>query len=137
MQKQFTSAIAKKAITLCAVFMILNAGSTRVYASNDRSVVSPVEISYKGPKDKLLNFKVDYKNELGKPFQLVIKNEQNEVLYSRRYEAKPLSTEIFLADVPAYCKLTFTIDTEKKQFSESFEITKEIKTVENVLVKGL
>lgn len=138
MKKHFLSAIGKKAFTLAA-FVIIFCSSAKTYALSDTSagVAKPSYITYQGLKDNYLVFKVDYKNELAKPFQLVIKNEHNDILYKKMFDAKPFSTDILLTEVPDNSKLTFSIETGKNNFSQSFTIDTEVKTTEEYIVKGL
>ena len=83
MKKQLTNAITKKVFTLLVVLGTLGVVSEKSYALPDKpaKVTKAADISYKGLKDKMLVFKVDYKNEVAEPFQLMIRNDQNEVLY--------------------------------------------------------
>lgn len=139
MKKQVTNAIKKKVFTLLVAFVMVFCSSVKLYALPDRpsSNTKAAEISYKGLQDKLLVFKVDFKNESAQPFELVIKNDFNEIIYSKRFGAKALNTDVYLSDVPETCKLSFIIKTGKKDYSQSFEIDTRTKTVEEYLVKGI
>lgn len=139
MKKQLVNSIEKKVITFSVALFLLFGSYAKTYAnpfasaSDDKSSY----ISYKGPKDDYLVFKVDYKNESAQPFQLIIKNEHNEVLYSKAFEAKPLNTDVLLTELPDNSKLTFSIVTKKDNYSQSFAIDSKVKTIEEYVVKGL
>lgn len=139
MKKQTPNAIAKKFFTMLVAFAIVFCSSVTSYALPDNALkdAKAAEVTYKGAKDKLLMFKVDFKNEAAQPFQLVIMNDQNEVIYAKRFDPKPLHTDVYLSDVPESCKLTFTIATSGKDYKQSFEINSKAKFVEEFLVKGI
>ncbi|MDB5247721.1 MAG: hypothetical protein JWQ40_2115 [Segetibacter sp.] len=139
MKKQFTTAITKKAFTFLVALVIIFCSTQQSFAFADRSgsEIKTAEITYSGVKDKALIFKVDYKNESSENFQLIIRNEQNDIIYARKYDGKPLNTDIYLSDVPEDCKLTFVIRSGKKEFSQAFAINTSVKTVSELEVKGL
>ena len=134
MKKQLINSIEKKVFTFLVAFVFFFGSYAKIYASpNGESSY----FTYMGLKDNFLVFKVDYKNELVQPFKLVIKNEVNEVLYQKMFDAKPLSTNVLLTEVPDNSKLTFSIVTINNNFSKSFEIDTKVKTTEEYIVKGL
>src|SRR3954453_6587157 len=139
MTKQLINSIEKKAFTFIVAFTLIFSS----YATSFASPASRVKdgkssyISYTGLKDNFLVFKVDYQNDLAEPFQLVIKNEQNEVLYKKMFEAKPLNTNVLLTELPDNSKLTFTIETKKNSFNQTFTIDTNVKTIQEYVVKGL
>lgn len=139
MKKQLTNAIEKKAFTLLLAFVTIFCSSVKSYALPDRpsNTAKSAEISYKGLQDKSLVFKVDFKNESAQLFELVIKNDFNDIIYSRKFSAKPLNTDVYLSDVPESCKLSFIIRTGKKDYTQSFEIDTKTKTLQEYLVKGI
>jgi hypothetical protein len=139
MKKQLSNSIQKKAFTFLAAFTLFFS-SYATYAASPDSASKDAKasyVSYKGLKDDFLVFKVDYKNELGEPFQLVIRNGQNEVLYRKPFDARPLDTNILLTEIPDNSKLTFSIESRKKSFSQTFAIDAKVRTIEEYVVKGL
>ncbi len=139
MKKRFMNSIKKKVVTFSLAFILILGSSAKTFAALDQPASSEksCDISYKGLRDSYLVFKVDYKNEVAQPFQLVIKNEQNDVLYIKTFEAKPLDTNVLLTDVPDDSKLTFSIVSKKNNYSQSFSIVSQVKTIEEYVVKGL
>ena len=138
MKKQLTKAISKKVFTFLFVVVISCTMSQSVYALPDTLAISKgAEITYKGLSDKNLVFSVNYKNELAEPFELLIKNDQNEIIYVKQFDAKPLNRTLLFSEVPENCKLTFVITSGKKAISQSFEINAHIRTVEEFIVKGI
>jgi len=139
MKKQFTTAIEKKAFTFLVALVILFSTAANSFALTNTvgNETKAAEITYTGLKDKGLVFKVDYKNESAESFQLLIKNDQNDIIFAKKYDAKPLFTNILLSDVPEDGKLTFIIRSAKGDFTQSFEINTKVKTVSEFEVKGL
>ena len=139
MKKQLINSIEKKVFTFLVAFVFFFGSYAKIYASpkDPMSKGSSPYFTYTGLRDNFLVFKVDYKNELVQPFKLVIKNEVNEVLYQKMFDAIPLNTNVLLTEVPDHSKLTFSIVTIDNNFSKSFEIDTKVKTTEEYIVKGL
>lgn len=140
MKKQLINSIEKKVFTFLVAFVLLFGSYAKTYASPERpdGDTKSSYITYNGLKDNYyLVFRVDYKNEGAQAFDLVIKNEQSEVLYSKKFDAKPLNSDILLTEVPDGSKLTFSIITKKNKFSQSFAIDTKVKTIAEYVVKGL
>lgn len=139
MKKQLINSFEKKAFTFLVAFVFFSGSYAKTYASPGDPVSkdTPSYFTYTGLKDNFLVFNVDYKNELVQPFQLVIKNEVNEVLYQRMFDARPLNTNVLLTEIPDDSKLTFSIVTRNNNFSKSFEIDTKVKITEEFIVKGL
>jgi hypothetical protein len=139
MKKQLINSIEKKVFTFLVAFVFFFGSYAKIYASPKypMSKDSAPYFTYTGLRDNFLVFKVDYKNELVQPFKLVIKNEVNEVLYQKMFDAIPLNTNVLLTEVPDDSKLTFSIVTINNNFSKSFEIDTKVKTTEEYIVKGL
>ncbi|HEX8356020.1 MAG TPA: hypothetical protein VF610_01340 [Segetibacter sp.] len=136
MKKQF-NAIQKKAFTFLLAAVIVLSSSATLYAlpGVGTGEAKQAEIVYKGIQDKFLVFNIDYKNETNEDFFLIIRNEFSEVLFSRKYDAKPLTTNILLSDIPDDARLTFTIKTGKKEFVQGFRINSSVKLVADYDVK--
>jgi hypothetical protein len=135
MKKQSTNAISKKVFSLFLAASLLCASSQSLYANDTAN--KGAEISYKGLQDKNLVFNINYKNELAEAFELVIKNDHNEVIYLKQFDAKPLNTTLLFTEVPEQCTLSFIIRTGKKEVAQLFEIDTQVKTVQEYVVKGL
>lgn len=139
MKKQSAYPIQKKVFAVLASFVIIFCTNLKTYAFTDSNSTAAklTAVSYQGLKDKLLVFKVDYKNDLSKPALLVIRGDANEILYRKLFEAKPSNTNILLSEVPENCKLTFEILTVEKSLSQSFQIDTNVKTIHEYVVKGV
>src|SRR5438067_3378458 len=122
MKKQLIKSIGKKALTFCAIFLLIFG----TYAKGFSAPAGPENsekssyIKYQGPKDNYLVFKVDYANELAQPFQLVIQNDHNEVLYTKAFDSRPLNTNVLLTEIPDDSKLTFSIVSKASNYRQSF-----------------
>ena len=140
MKKQSINAISNKVFTfLFVAFLLTGTVSMANPQVRDTTVNSAkgAEISYEGLRGKQLVFNVAYKNGLSESFQLIIKNDFEEVIYFKAFDAQPLNTKLFFSEIPENCKLTFLIKTGKKEISQAFKISSEVKTVEEYVVKGL
>ncbi len=138
MKKQSSRSISKTVITLILAGIISGFTSQSVYALPDKIPGKGVEVTYTGTRGKSLVFNVNYKNELSQPFDLTIRNDQNEIIYIEHYDAKPLDRSFLFSDVPENCKLTFHLTAGKKEkLTQTFEIKSQVKTVEEYIVKGI
>jgi hypothetical protein len=137
MKKQSTKAISKKAVAFTLSFFLFCGISQNLYALPDDVPNKAAEISYKGLQDNRLVFNVNYNNESGEPYQLLVKNDENFILYAKQFKGKALNTRMLFTEVPQKCKLVFVIKTGKKEVSQSFEIDTQVKTVEEFIVKGI
>ncbi|MCW3114068.1 MAG: hypothetical protein JWR18_2464 [Segetibacter sp.] len=137
MKKQLIKAISKRVFTLFFAGFILCSGSQSVFAADESTKSKGVEVTYQGLRDKKLVFNVNYKNELSQPFQLTIKNDQDQIIYIKQFDAKPLNTTMLFSEFPENGKLTFLILSGKKEISQAFEINSEVRTVEELIVKGI
>src|SRR3978361_1280284 len=102
MEKQLTKTVQKKIFAFFVASLVFIGGAQSLSAMPDSTLnaVKGVEISYEGSKDKLLVFKVEYKNEISQDFQLIIRNDLNEIFYAKKFDASPLSSSIYLAELP-------------------------------------
>jgi hypothetical protein len=137
MKKQSAGVISKRVLTLTLAAFLLLGSRQNIYALPSDPSARSVQIVYQGLQDKKLVFNVNYENESSQPFQLLVKNEENLVLYFKEYEAKPLNTRMLFTDIPENGKLTFIIRTGKKEVAQAFEINTQVKTVEEFIVKGI
>lgn len=138
MKKQLTQTIAKKASLLILAVVILFGAAPASYAQTENNIsLKGVEITYQGLQNKKLLFNINYKNEVAEPFELIIKNEQNEIIFFQKYNAQPLNRSILFSEVNDNCKITFLIKTGKKELAQAFKINTEVKTSEEYLVKGI
>jgi hypothetical protein len=139
MTRQFLKEIKRKIFTLLALLIIICSGSSQLKAASGKTDNSKEEaqVVYKGVKNELLVFAIEYKNLSKENFAVEIKNDRNEIVYRQNFDAKPLSKNIYLSDVAEKCKLTFSIKSVKKQIDQSFEINHTIKTIEDYDVKEI
>jgi hypothetical protein len=137
MKKQLTSTISKKVFTILFVAFISCTHSQDLYAFTDSTVNKSVEITYQGLHEKKLAFNVNYKNNLSQSFELIIKNDQDQIIYAKHFDGKPLNKTMLFSEYPENCKLTFSILSGRKELSQSFEINSQVRTVEEFIVKGI
>lgn len=137
MKKQLSNAIGKKVFTLLAASVIaLSAQQALALPEPATKVINAAEVTFKGVENNYLVFKLNYNNKAEQPFELQIKNEDGKVLYSKKHSAAPLNTDIYFAEVPEDCKLTFSIVSGKDEASQTFTVNSSFKTVREYDVKG-
>ncbi len=137
MKKQSAGVISKRVLTLALAAFLIVGSRQSLYALPSDPLAKGAQIVYQGLQDKKLVFNVNYENGFNEPFQLLVKNEENLVLYFKEYSAKPLNTRMLFTDIPENGKLTFIIRTGKKEVAQTFEINTQVKTVEEFTVKGV
>lgn len=137
MKKQSTKAISKKVFTFLFAVLVSCTLAQKTYALHDRTTGKGVEVTYQGLRDKKLAFNVNYKNESGQPFQLTIRNDQDQIIYLSKFETTPLNKTMLFSEFPDNSKLTFLITSGKQKIKQTFQINTEVKTVEEFIVKGI
>ena len=133
MKFQAKSTIVKSVFSLLFALVL----TTTVTANNNPGIVSPnaAKISFNGQQNDKLQFKVEYKNDQETPFTLIVKSDLN-TLYTRKFEAKPLNLDLFFADVPEDCDLTFIIKHADKESTQKFQVKKQTRSIVEFVVKG-
>jgi hypothetical protein len=137
MKKQSTKAISTKVFTFLLAVLVSCTFAQNTYALPDSTSGKGVEVTFQGLRDKKLVFNVNYKNELAQPFQLTVRNDQDQVIYASKFETAPLNKTMLFSEFPELSKLTFLISTGKEKLAQSFEINTEVKTIEEFIVKEI
>ncbi|GEO12076.1 hypothetical protein [Segetibacter aerophilus] len=137
MKKQSTKAVSTKVFTFLFAVLISCGFAQNTYALPDSTSAKSVEVTYQGLKDKKLAFNVNYKNESAQPFQLTIRNDQDQIIYASKFDGTPLNKTMLFSEFPENSKLTFSIITAKEKIAQSFEINTQVRTVEEFIVKGI
>jgi hypothetical protein len=129
--------ISTKVFTFLFAVLVSCTFAQNTYAFPDSTSGKGVEVTYQGLQDKKLVFHVNYKNELAQPFQLTIRNDQDQIIYATKFESTPLNKTLLFSEFPETSRLTFLITTGKEKIAQSFEINTQVKTVEEFIVKGI
>ncbi|MCW3079972.1 hypothetical protein [Segetibacter sp.] len=137
MKKQSTKAISTKVFTFLFAVLVSCTFAQKTYALPDSTTVKGVEVTYQGLRDKKLVFIVNYKNDLSQPFQLTVRNDQDQIIYASKFDAAPLNKTMLFSEFPENSKLTFLITAGKEKITQAFQINTQVRTVEEFIVKGI
>lgn len=123
-----------KAIVLAAFWGTLSFSATAAGKVGDKEAGSAVQ--YVGTTEKGIVFNVKYDNATAAPFNLIIKNEFGDVVYSQQYSDTNFDKKVMLTKEPGDARLTFIIRSASANIKQSFDIVTTTKTVEEVVVKN-
>jgi hypothetical protein len=102
-------------------------------ASAQKSVAPPQHsLTYAGTVDGHMNFLLNYDNELGEKFFVLIADVNGKVFYEEVYAEKKFN-RIFSIPVEAG-NITLTITSVKNKSDKKFQVTTERRLVEEVIV---
>ena len=99
----------------------------------------PVEIKYLGMLGNLPVFQVEFQNAENEVYTLSIKDEDGNTLYTEKVKGKKFlrTFKWDRNDASADGKLTFTFAGQNESRSQVFEINRNIRVVEDVVVTKL
>jgi hypothetical protein len=99
---------------------------------------APAEIKYLGTVQGKPLFQVAFSNPTGQEVQLTLRDENGIVIYSDASKDKTYFRKLQFNEMEAdKLKLTLTLRTKKESQTQSFEITKSTRTIEDVAVVAL
>ncbi len=127
--KKFMAVTAIAALLSLASFTNANASATAIHKSK------PVAVEYAGTVNSSVSFNINYKNETGSAFNLVVKNESGDIIYSHAYNDKNFSKKFVINEVPEDGGIvTFLINGAGANLKQTFNISTTTKTVSDVVV---
>ncbi len=134
MKLTFVKTASKKFITAAAIIAALSIGAiSNAHADEIKENNSAVE--YVGAVNENAAFNVKYINASGSDFNLTIKNEIGDVIYSHKYSGKDFRKEILINQIPEDGALvTFIIKGADANFQQSFKINTSAKVTAEVTV---
>lgn len=128
------STISRSFFSLVIAFAALPA------AAHSFSTIDSLErssaIEYLGTKDKVLEFKVSYSNPGSDRFFVTVKDETGTAIFQDAFTDKKFIRKFILKGTEAK-KVFFIISDKKNRFTQSFEISNQIRIVEDVVVKRM
>jgi hypothetical protein len=99
---------------------------------------NPVSVRYIGLVDQQPVFQVEFENGEEKSFQVSIRDEEGNLLYNERANAKKFSRKFQLEkSAPESMKLTITLTREKEKQSQVFEINTNVRVIQDVVITRL
>ena len=94
---------------------------------------APVAIRHLGNTNETMNFQVKYDNESGSKFAVVVRDQENNILFQEFYTEKKFDKKFTLPKVDD--KVVFQIRNLKDNSIQTFEVNTNIRMVEEVIVK--
>ncbi len=145
MKKQSFRVVLKKVLMVSgiAACVVLSIPATSKANTNNNSVdsVSVAEkqanIQYLGTYDNSVWFDVKYANPRAEKFELIIKNEDNDILFQGKFSDKNFSKKIKIVKEQDELKPTFILRTQGKELEQSFVVNTTTRVVEDVVVTRL
>ena len=125
---------AQGIFTRFIILVILSTSIATSYAQKIQAV-NPLEVKYIGYNQDQVLFNASFTNDIGDFCRIIIKDEDDNTLYSDRFSSKSFSRRFaFAKDDLQVKKLHFIIVTSTNQYSEAFEISSSVKLIESLLV---
>ncbi len=137
MKRTFVKIASKKFMAVTAIAALLSLASfTNVNArTTATSTSSPGAVVYAGTVNNSVSFNINYNNETGSAFNLVVKNENGDIIYSHTYSDKNFSKKFVINELPEDGgSVTFIINGAGADLKQTFNISTITKTVSDVVV---
>ena len=115
------------------VTAILLSASASLQAQSTEAV-KPAAIRHLGNTVETMNFQVKYDNEAGDKFAVVVRDQDNNVLFQEYYTDKKFDKKFALPKVDNN-KVIFQIKNVKDNAIQTFEVNTNTRLVEEVIVK--
>jgi|SRR5688572_24517365 len=96
--------------------------------------VSPVAVRHLGNTTETMNFQVKYDNETGNKFSVIIRDQDNNILFQEYYTDKKFDKKFTLPKVDNN-KVIIQVRNAKDNSLQTFEVNTNVRTVEEVIVK--
>ena len=136
MKRQFVNRIARKffAGSMVAAVLFLSVQTKAAVNADPINKSKSASIEYVGSKDDNLLFKVNYINNSNDFYTVTVTDENGEVLYRHATKQKDFSKTFQLTRYTDINKLSFSIETAKENYKESFDINTTTTTTSHVAV---
>ena len=115
------------------VTAILLSASASLQAQTTETV-APVAIRHLGNTTESMNFQVKYENETGSKFAVVVRDQENNILFHEYYTDKKFDKKFSLPKIDN-SKVIFQIKNVKDNSAQTFEVNTNTRLVEEVIVK--
>lgn len=96
--------------------------------------VLPVDITYVGNIDYSPVFQISFDNQEGSEVNLILRDEDGNIIFSEVVKDKKYARKIQLQGLDRDVKLTLTLRSKKSTQSQVFQINKNTRIVEDVVV---
>jgi hypothetical protein len=117
------------------VTAILLSASASLHAQSTEPV-KPAAIRHLGNTTETMSFQVKYDNESGDKFAVVVRDQDNNVLFQEFYTDKKFDKKFSLPKIDNN-KVIFQIKNVKDSTIQTFEVNANTRLVEEVIVKRI
>jgi hypothetical protein len=138
MKRVFTNFNLKKSASVFAAAALLSLGTAKLQAAPIiEKIISPSEkqvtVNFVGVTDNSLVFHVEFENQTGEKFYLIVKNDAGEIVYQNAYNDVHFEKNIHISKEESVMQPTFVIRTSNEQVERKFSV----KATENYVVTTL
>jgi hypothetical protein len=138
MKRLFTNFNVKKSASVFAAAALLSLGTAKLQAAPIiEKIISPSEkqvtVNFVGVTDNSLVFHVEFENQTGEKFYLIVKNDAGEIVYQNAYNDVHFEKNIRISKEESVMQPTFVIRTANEQVERKFSV----KATENYVVTTL
>lgn len=131
MKPVFSLSNLRKSASVLAAVLLLTVGSAQANATPIiEKIISPVDqavsVTYIGATDNSLVFHMEFNNQAGQKFWLIIKNDNGEVVYQQAFKDAHFSKSIRLPKEDGEMHPVFVIKTSNEEVERRFVVNRKI-----------
>lgn len=140
MKTQTINTIAKKlfvaSLLTASLFFSAQTFAARNFGDSTikENLAGKVSVKYIGNSEDGIFFNVKYNNEKGKYFDVVIKDESGEILYSGNFNDKSFDKKFLLPKDHEVSSLSIAVIAGKNDFVQNYNVTVKSNTYTDVVV---
>ncbi len=127
--------VVRRVVTSATLLFVLF--STTAVHATDKVKNPPADIKYIGSVDSKPIFQIDIANEDAQEVSLTLKDQDGTVIYADVIKDKSYTRKIQLENVDSNLKLTLSLRSKKGVQTQQFQINKNVRVVEDVVVDKL
>lgn len=132
----WSKAVRRMVASVAFASLILALTPSTVHAA-DKIKNPPAEIKYVGSVDSKPVFQISFANEEAEEVNLTLKDQDGTVIYADVIKDKNYSRKIQLENVDSNIKMTLTLRSKKASQTQQFQINKNVRVVEDVVIAKL
>ena len=136
--KQTPSRLTRNILSGLLAAALISAAPGQLYAQDKSPVVKEVNVKYLGTIDNQPVVRIEFENPESTSYVLSIKDEDGNVLYTDVFKEQRFgkSFQFQRSDIER-TKYTFTLSSSKQKIAQSFEVSTNLRTVQDVVVTKL
>jgi hypothetical protein len=140
MKPLFANVNLKKSASVLAAAALLSLGSAKLQAAPViEKIISPtdknVNVTFVGATDNSLVFHLEFENQKGEKFFLIVKNDAGDIVYQASYNDVHFERNIRIQKEESEIHPTFVIRTANEQVERKLSVNRKVS--ENFVVTNL